>query len=366
MARRIEQDDPLVTAGLVLRLRRPEGGQLPLGLGQIGHAEVEVQLLVVARPGGPAELGRPLEAEALRTVRRADVDEVVARVERLPAGEPGVEGGERLRVRGVERDGGELSDGGHKEVLSTAWRCHLSRRAEAGASLVGAGWKGRRNGTGGARAARHAHAAPYPRFPPSAPHQRPRRRHHGLAPPRPLHVPARRTLGRAALRRPEGGAAQGQQDQEVAQGLRRERARHGARALGRRDARRLVALRRHHDLGDGRLGAFEPAPGREADRRRVRLVVVEQAPRVAGQVLRVERDGLDQLRDDTAVHRVEEVHLAAEVPVEQGVVHPGHRGDAVDPRPGDAVAGELLGGRGEDLATGLLRIARHGTSLPRP
>ncbi|SCE30814.1 hypothetical protein GA0115252_14076 [Streptomyces sp. DfronAA-171] len=34
---------------------------------------------------------------------------------------------------------------------------------------MGAGWTGRRNGTGGARAARHTHAAPYPRSSPLQP-----------------------------------------------------------------------------------------------------------------------------------------------------------------------------------------------------
>ena len=45
--------------------------------------------------------------------------------------------------------------------------------------------------------------------------------------------------------------------------------------------------------------------------------------------------------------RVEQRVLVPEVHVQQALVGPGPLGDAVDPRPGQAVPGELIGGRRE-------------------
>src|SRR6202012_1782391 len=72
----------------------------------------------------------------------------------------------------------------------------------------------------------------------------------------------------------------------------------------------------------------------------------------AGDVVRVERDGVGHVLHPVRDDRVEQTVLAAEVAVELRLVGVRRRDDAVDPGTGDAALRELPGGRVQDALAG--------------
>ena len=87
--------------------------------------------------------------------------------------------------------------------------------------------------------------------------------------------------------------------------------------------------------------------------------IVKEATGVARQILGRERDGLNELDEGVFQHSVEQPFLVAEVRVDHPLVDAGPLGDAVDPRPGRAVGGELGRCGGQELLPRLVCIAHH-------
>ena len=60
-------------------------------------------------------------------------------------------------------------------------------------------------------------------------------------------------------------------------------------------------------------------------------------------------DHLEMRGDDAADHRLEQLDLGLEIEIGQPLAHLGARGDVFEPRAGEALLGEFLEGRGDDL-----------------
>ena len=68
-------------------------------------------------------------------------------------------------------------------------------------------------------------------------------------------------------------------------------------------------------------------------------------------------DHLEMRGDDAADHRLEQLDLGLEIEIGQPLAHLGARGDVFEPRAGEALLGEFLEGRGDDLLRADLLVA---------
>ena len=68
-------------------------------------------------------------------------------------------------------------------------------------------------------------------------------------------------------------------------------------------------------------------------------------------------DHVEMRGDDAADHRLEQLDLGLEVEIGQALAHLGARGDVFEPRAGEALLGEFLEGRGDDLLRAHILVA---------
>ena len=99
------------------------------------------------------------------------------------------------------------------------------------------------------------------------------------------------------------------------------------------------AARADELLDEGEEGAFEEVLDGEVGR------------------LHLLADHLEMRGDDAADHRLEQLDLGLEVEIGQALAHLGARGDVFEPRAGEALLGEFLEGRGDDLLRADLLVA---------
>ena len=185
--------------------------------------------------------------------------------------------------------------------------------------------------------------------PPHALHQRPA-----------MLVEAASAAGIASRGGPQtDGGAEPAADQRLHQRQHVDRRRLGldlAATLGGPDLGELVPV--GAALGRGGLRSLEVTPADDPQHARVGCEVVEHRARVAGQIGGVERHRVVERDDDAADDLIEDLFLIAEVDVEQTLVGARALRDPIDPRSGEAVLGELIGGGLEQQLLGRLDVAR--------
>ena len=119
MPGRVEIDAPSVSTWLELRFRRAEGEQSLLRVVQIRDGEVEMQLLVGARPVRRAMVGHPLEAQPDRA--GAEHDHIIVGVGHVSAAHLAIEVAQRHRICTVDADADETSDARIRCVHAHRW-----------------------------------------------------------------------------------------------------------------------------------------------------------------------------------------------------------------------------------------------------